>query len=510
MEQNTKKIKDLKNRKFTAYAAVLIALVLAVAIPLNLLASRLNIIWDMTPAKMYVLSDTTKEYLDKLNESDTVVDFYFLMDMDYLETDDNSMALFYSLKQYSEYDCINFVDFDPNSEPALINELNPDGVLNLTTGDMIIRHGENFKHIPGTNMYEYEVSNTDSGNSVVEAAYFTGENYITGAIDAVVSGRNSKVYFLTGHGEKTLQNDYRTFHANLSNYNYVAEELNLTSEPEVPEDASIIIVAAPQTDISNDEARKLNAYLDKGGNVSFLMSPNDDDVIYKNIESIMRDFGIGMDYDIVAETDPTVYVGDPYTFQVSLVASDSEYSTDLTGELIDMTNNGFFAYMRNTRSFFRNMATEDKTLQVESLMQTVSKTDALGNSVSSAIGEAYGGSAENHDITDGTPLDLAMYSMSPARNDAKVLVFGTADFIDDVNLQEDYMIIPVYLMLSSITWMYDSDLDMDMGISDKAKDYDYMKMNSEAEANTTAIVFMVVPFIIGLIGAGVWLGRRYS
>ncbi len=509
MEQNTKKAKNLKNRKFTTYAAVLVVLVLAVAIPLNLLASRLDITWDMTPAKMYELSDTTTAYLDKLESSGEVVDFYFLMEMEYLATDDNSMALYYSLDQYSKYDCINFVDFDPNSEPALLDQINPDGYLKLTTGDIVIRHGENIRRVPANTMYEYEVETNEDGDSIVQAAYFTGENHITGAIDAVVSGRDSKVYFLTGHGEKTLANDYKTFHANLSNYNYVAEELNLTSAPEVPEDAALIIVPAPKSDLSNDETRKMNDYLDKGGNVAFLMSPNDDEVIYKNIESIMTDFGIGMDYDIVAETDPTIYVGDPYTFRINLVASDSDYSANLTTELIDMTNSGYYAYMRNTRSFYQFNNASDSTLQIESLMQTVSTQDALGNSVSSAIGEAYGGAEDNEDIV-GTTLDLAMYSMSPARNDAKILAFGNAEFIDDENLQEDYMIIPVYLMLSTITWMYDSDLDMDMGIADKAKDYDYMILNSEAAANSTVVLFIAVPFVVALIGAGVWLGRRYS
>lgn len=508
MAQTTKKIKDTKNRKFAAYAATLVILVLAAAIPLNLLASRLDIVWDMTPASLYELSDTTTDYLEALEESGEQVDFYFLMEMDYLATDDDSMALYYSLDKYRSYDCINFIDFDPNSEPALLEEINADGKLNLTTGDMIIKKGDNFKHIPGTCMYEYEVSTDDEGNSVVQAAYFTGENYITGAIDAVVSGRDTKVYFLTGHGEKTLANDYTTFHANLSNYNYVAEELNLTSAAAVPDDAAIVIIAAPKTDLTNDEARKLNEYLDKGGNASFLMSPNEDDVIYKNIEAIMEDFGIGMDYDIVAETDPDLYVGDPYTYQVSLVASDSDYSTNLTTELIEMTNNGYYAYMRDSRSFYQYTGTADTTLQIESLIQTISTEDELGNSVSSAVGEPYGGDADEE--ISGIPLDLAMYSMSPARNDAKLLVFGNAEFIDDTNLQEDYMIIPVYLMLTTITWMYDSDLDMDMGIADKAKDYDYMVMNSETEANTTAVILMAAPFIVALIGAGVWLGRRYS
>ena len=128
------KDKPLKNTKFTAYAAILAALALAVAIPFNLLASRLNVIWDMTPANLYNLSDTTKQYLETL---DKPVDFYFLMDMDYLSTDNDSMALYYALKQYSEYDNINFIDFDPDDDPELVNQLEEKG-YDLSVGDMVI------------------------------------------------------------------------------------------------------------------------------------------------------------------------------------------------------------------------------------------------------------------------------------------------------------------------------------------------------------------------------------
>ncbi len=505
MEQNEKRIKNIKNRKFSTYAAILTVLVLAVAIPVNLLGSRLNVIWDMTPAKMYQLSKTTTSYLDTLEEE---VDFFFLMDMDDLATDNDTIALYYSLKQYSEYDCINFVDFNPDESPGIINELNPEGKMQLSRGDIVIRKGNTLKRVPANTMYEYRYSTDEEGNKYVEEAYFKGENHITGAIEAVIVGRTSKVYFLTGHGEKTIENDYTVFRTNLNTANYGVAELNLATAEAVPDDAAIVILAAPKADLSNDETRKLNAYLDKGGNVSFLMSPNNDDVVYKNIESIMEDFGIGMDYDIVAETNPSLYIGDKYTYQVALVASDTEYNTHLTDELIEMTNSGYYAFMRNSRSFFRYSTPKDTTLQTETLMQTIQTKDNEGNTVSTAIGEAYGGKA-TEDIT-GSVLDLVLYSMSPARNDAKILVFGNAEFIDDVSLQDDYSLIPVHLMLSTITWMYDSDLDLDMGIADKAKDYDYMKLNSETAATGTVVLFLVVPFIVALIGLGVWLKRRYS
>ncbi len=519
-QQKPKHVKNMKNRKFTAYAAVLTVLALAIAIPVNMLASRLDIRWDMTPKKLYELSDTTKKYLDKLEETNQTVDFYFLMDMDYLATDDDSMALYYILEQYGEYDCINFVDFDPNDQPELLDEINPDGYLQLTVGDIVVRHGDNVKRIKGTNMYNYVGDYDDEGDFVVEEAYFTGENYITGAIDAVVSGRTSKVYFLEGHGEKSLETDYATFYRNLVDQNYGADSLYLAGMDAVPEDAAIIIVAAPQSDISNDEARMLSDFLNQGGNVVFLMSPNESSMRYKNIEAILEDFGLIMNYDIISETNSQYYAkGDPYTFQVDVVAANTDYDADLTSELITMTDSGIYAFMSNTRSFSQYLNPEDTTLQIETLLQTKSSSSSDTSSAvdgytyvevdSTAVSEPYGGTDDFAEAIEGQVWNLAMYSQSGAKNNAKVMVFGNADFISDESLNEDYMIVPVDLFLASVTWMYNSDLDLDMGIADKEKSYDYLTLESESMANTVNILYITVPFCVALIGAGVWIKRRY-
>ncbi|MBQ8928466.1 MAG: GldG family protein [Oscillospiraceae bacterium] len=495
-----------KNRKFTAYAAVLAALALAIAIPVNLLASRLNVVWDMTPAGMYRLTDTTKAYLESMDKD---VDFYFLCDMDLLSTDTDSMALYYALKQYAEYEHINFIDFDPDADPELVDQINPDDRFELTMGDMVFICGDNIRHLDSSMMYRYVVNDDDEGNSILDSAYFSGENYITGAIRSVATGKQATIYFLTGHGEKTLANDYQRFHTNLYNYNYRALELNLATVDTVPEDASILIDCAPRTDLTNDEARLVDSFLDAGGNVMFLMSPNDAKLQYTNIDAILEKFGIIMDYDRVAETDTSLFVsGDPYTFQVEL--PEAEGSVDLTKDLITMLNSGYFAFMSETRSFYRTQTTADSTLEVGSLIRTRGTEDALGNYVYSAVGEPYGGTDEMAQKITGMPLDLAMYSTSGARNNAKVFVMGNAEFIDDANVAQDYMIIPVYLMLSAISWMYDSSEDLNMGIDDKERDYDAIRLNSEREANMLAILFGVVPLCVGLIGAGVWIRRRYS
>ena len=62
----------------------------------------------------------------------------------------------------------------------------------------------------------------------------------------------------------------------------------------MPEDAALVLVAAPTKDITDAESEKLNAYLDNGGNISLLMSPNGGSFVYTNLEKIMKDYGFYM------------------------------------------------------------------------------------------------------------------------------------------------------------------------------------------------------------------------
>ena len=503
----TPKSTQSKKRSFSAYAAILAALVLAVAIVLDLMASRLNVVWDMTPSRLYELSDTTKSYLQSLDKK---VEIYFLIDMDVLSTDTSSMALYHAMEEYASFDNVELIDFEPDDDPETTKKLQSEG-YSLSRGDIVVSCEGRTKHVPGRVMYENKYETDEAGNTTQYAAYFAGENYITGAIDAVVSGRDTVIYFLNGHGEKLPENDYTRLVTNLANRNYSVDTLTLATADAVPDDAAIVIAAAPQSDLSNDETRKINEYLDRGGNVCFWMSPNEAAVRYTNIESILSDLSIGMDYDRVAETDTSLHIsGDPYTFKCSVVANEDD-EIGLTKELVEYTDAGIIPFMSNTRSFYQLIgSTSDSSVTVGSMLQTVGTVDALGGDTSTAVGEICGGTdAEAKDI-QGQVLDLAMYATSRQRNGAKLMVMGNAEFIDDENVAQDYMIIPVNMMLATISWMYDSDLDLDMGIADKERTYDALLLNSEQAANRTNIIFVAVPLCVALVGVVVWLKRRYS
>ena len=496
--------KSEKPRSFTALGAIIAAMALAIAIVLNLMASRLNVVWDMTPTGMYKLTDTSKTMLSNLDKE---VNFYFLLDMDLLSTDTNSMAL----EEYASCDKINFVAFETDNDPALTQKLMDYG-FQLSRGDIVIECDGKAKHIPAKNMYQNYVSTDESGADTIDSMYFAGENYISGAIDAVAHDRDTVIYFVTGHGEKSLSSDYTTLSKNLANRNYLTQSLDLAAEGSVPENASMVIFAAPKTDLTNDELRILNEYLDRGGNVCFWMSPNEDAYKYTNIETVLEDFGIRMDYDIVAETDASLHIsGDPYTFRCSVVKQEDDSANNITAGVADYINAGIIPFMSRTRSFYRILDPKDTSLEIGSLLQTTATgSDSLGNATSTAVGEPYGGTDLTNQKISEQILDLAMYSTSSLRSGAKIMVMGNAEFIDDTSVTQDYMIVPVNLMLSVYSWMYDSDLSLDMGIANKERTYDTLRLNSERSANTANIIFVVVPAAVGLIGLGVWLKRRYS
>ncbi len=490
MEKNQEKgtrYRNWKNTKFASMAWILIILILIIAVILNMIFSRFDYSWDITANQQFSLSSISESYLDELDDQGVVVDFYLLAEMDELEADMDTLVLYRTLVAYNSHDCINLIDFDPNTDEEMLEEINPDDEYNLSTGDMLICYGDNVRRVPGSSMYVTYVD--DDGNTTDED--FTGENLLTGSIKGVVEGYTPTVYFLTGHGEKSID-EYTTFTANLLNYNYNADSLNLSEVDAVPDDAALILVCAPISDITEEEKAVLDDYLDEGGNITLMMSPNEDAIAYTNLEAVMDDYGITMEYDRVYETNSDYHIsGDDTTILCELTELDDDSdAADLTSSLIDQ---GLYTYMPESRSF--TYYDEGGKYTIASMITTYD----------TAVGEAYGGVSDDPEDIEGAMV-LAAYSTSNARNSSKMAVFGNAEFLDDDNVSSEYFIIPVYLMLSTISWMYDSDVDME--IADKTSSYDYIALQDESFATSLIVVLTIIPIVIMGAGIAIWIKRR--
>ena len=92
------------------------------------------------------------------------------------------------------------------------------------------------------------------------------------------------------------------------------------------------------------------------------------------------------------------------------------------------------------------------------------------------------------------------------RSNSKLIVFGSGDIITDEGTAQAYFINPLNLFLTSVTWMYNSDVDMN--IADKERTYDSLDINSASAAKGLMALFVGFPLLVALAGVVIWLRRK--
>lgn len=468
-----------KSLKFTIIAWALIILVVLTTIPINLIAERLNIKIDMTPNKYYTLSETSKNVLSRLNEDVTI---YFLSDIEAVENNSSETLLARLLYQYAENEHVTLVSFDPDKKPEMASSLDPEGVLSLQLGDVVVKGEKLVKRVAHSTLGYIDAD----GNRV-----FTCENYITGAFQYIINGEVPAIYYLTGHEELKLDEELTSFTAMLKANNYRINELNLKTADAVPDDAKIVISAGAKSDLSESEAEKLNAYLDKGGALSFLLSPCYNKADFTHIERLLKRYALSFKYDRVYENTAENHLSEnPYTMICELVP---DLDNGLTTFFVD---NSATLYVPNTRSLVL-LNSNNRSLTTETLFST-------NNTTTSAYSEPYGGAAEG-DIDSGS-FRLALTAVDESRNNSKVVLFGSADFLtDDISAHAEMETINL-LYFSAISWMYNSEVDL--MIPSRSQTFDSIGIESEATGNTIIAILILVPVLVAAVGGVVWFRRR--
>ena len=510
----------MKKRKFNLsglVAFVLAVLVLLVLIPVNIIANYYNKDYDMTPSSMYTLNSITKDLVKQNKDKDIVI--YTAFTLKEIQDYTPYLPLYHTLAELKDYDNITIKEFVPDEEPDLVEQLDPNNALSISLGDIIVKHGDIIKKIEAASIFPYDENDVSA---------YAGEELIAGAIKIVTSGSLPKIYFLTGHGEKSISNEYYEYaeYLKLTN-NYEAAELDLTSVDSVPDDTAIIFLAGPQTDITDDEKAKLPEYAEEGGAMSFFLPPVEEKVRFENIEDVLAESEIEMHYNILEETNPTNILSsasamemmsgdegiddnsDPRVFAVDYTPATDSFTEDLTTGILEMVADGDIGGISNTRSF-TGLDSNNAFIEKSPIIQNRLNTDSTGLSTGySAVSVPYGGdeeTAEYAETLSGQLLYPAFYSYNK-QNGAKLLTFGTSDILESKNMPQTTWLTQM-LSLSSLIWLFDSNYDMEIG--KKSVSFDYMSFPSADEATSTLRIFTIVPICIAVIGLLVWLKRRHS
>lgn len=266
-----------KNVKYGSIAAGSVLLLLGLLVGLNYISNRQNKRWDLTAAKQFSLSDQTKKLLTDLKKPVTVKVYY---DSDPQTGGGQKQELQDRLGSYQYLSKQLTVDF-------------VDAIKSPTDAKQ-----DNIQALP-TTVFTY--------NGRSERTTGRSESDFTNALKRLLEGTTKKVYFIQGHGEHDIdaadRGGYNGAVAALKNDNFETAKLALAQEGKVPDDASVVVVAGPQTDYLAPEMDLIRGYLKKGGKLLVMLDPptKPDSPPLANLIALAKEWGVDVGTDYVVD-----------------------------------------------------------------------------------------------------------------------------------------------------------------------------------------------------------------
>lgn len=550
---------QFKGKRFKqgSYSSVLIVIVIAIVVVINMVASQLPAQYaklDVTENKLYSIGDQTKQMLGSL---DTDVNIYLICQEG--KEDDTIMQMLDRYKGASSH--VHVSQKDPVVSPGFTKQYTDESV---SDNSIIVVSGDAYKYIPYSDLY---VSEIDYSSYSYQTTGYDGEGQLTSAIAYVTSDDLPKMYILQGHNEQSVSSSLTT---RISKENITTETLSLLTMESVPEDCDILLINAPQNDLSEDEATKIINYLDNGGKV-FMVSnytgtemPNYDKVLAHYglsrvdgivVEGNANNYYPNMPYYLIPDLDshsitsslksanrfvilPStqgINIGeaprDGVTVSQLIGTSDSAYSKVNVADVQTLEKEkddieGPFALavaVSETISGNNSSSGETAGETTETAGQTGEIDEASGEADSETTGETGGETTsetaeateqtgENVESAGGTNGETTgETSAADNGSDAEETKEARLVYVTTGGLLDDTMDGAVSggnydFFMSAISWM--TGEDSSVSIEAKSLSYDYL-VTTAGSANTWGIVLIaVVPVAVLVTGVVIWVRRR--
>lgn len=271
---------SVKNISLRAFSISMIVIVIATAVFANLGLAQLPAKYtefDLTQNKLFSLCDATKNAAASVDKPVTI---YV-----YAAEDNKDETLDRILNKYTALNSnIKVVYKDPDKSPKFYEKYTDN---KPEYNCIFMENNERNKFIDYGDMFVSDYSYDQTTGQPIKNVSYDYEGRITAGLDYLVSGREgTAVYAITGHDEVALTQGYMDAMAK-ANCKY--EDLMLLGN-EIPEDCKLLVISAPSTDYSADDADKVINYLSAGGQAIITIGLIDD------IPTTMPNFNKILDY----------------------------------------------------------------------------------------------------------------------------------------------------------------------------------------------------------------------
>lgn len=318
------------------------------------------------------------------------------------------------------------------------------------------------------------------------------EQGLTNALVKVTRSGTRKVYFTTGHGEPDPASQdprgYGSFAKGLSGEGYEVARLSLLDRADVPEDASVVVVAGARTAFLRGEAAALERYAAKGGHLGVFLEPDAD----AGLDALLEAYGVQADDDVVVDPSPAAQLlGSPVSPIVQPSAA-HPISRDLADTALVFPTARSLVALTGSKVVPTPLALTGRDAWGETDLKGVFQRGVASRGEGEKVG----------------PLPLAMAAEraigdAPAARHARVVVAGDGDFFSNQYLQiganRDFA-------MNAIGWL--AEQEDRITIRPRSRE---ASMVTLTDAQATALKFLTVDVLpVALLGIGlaVWMVRR--
>jgi ABC-type uncharacterized transport system involved in gliding motility auxiliary subunit len=146
----------------------------------------------------------------------------------------------------------------------------------------------------------------------------TGENGVIAALLQVTRNGEKGIYFLTGHGEGSVEEanpreGYSKLRGALADELYYAKPLSLAASGAVPDDAVVVVLLNPRAPLLDVETAALDAYIQRGGALLALL----DTTAAPSLVPFFEKYNIRLPPLVAVDPQNRLYAGEVITFRAA-------------------------------------------------------------------------------------------------------------------------------------------------------------------------------------------------
>ena len=467
---------------FKMYSVFSVVILIAIALVFNIFIDSVlgdKLVFDLSSTGQNSITKVTQDYLDSL-PADTNIRIVGLMEK---PSNIKDTMYEYIVPLLDDYEAksngkVTVEYVDPDKNPAIINQLDPEGMYDLTANVYAVSYAGKVQVVVPMNCFAYDQTYLNTYGSYVPVSNNV-ESTFTNAIVNLTTGYSHKAYFVTGLQEdSTLQ-----FERILSALGVESAKLPASNDFVIPDDCELLIISGINSDITSSMSTAIQQYLNNGGKlfvaIDYFNSTNEE---FVNLNDALHVVNLHLDNYMISENDPSYQLsGEHLQFNVSVCP---DYQS--------MTSS---VYLRTEYS----RPVKEYDLPYEYIVTSpILQTSASATSVQ-VTSDGNFSYFENAGI-----YNVGMYStFTGTSNPPEVYVFGTVDLTSDQYISaygsNDANVVLLRSIVKNLLPTENSVFVDSKPLSDYS--LDNTKVTAKSVTLMTIILMVIIP--LGLISTGI-------